>query len=215
MGDLNRSCGQPAEQQKKRKGKQSVSIFGAILFFAVGSILFAVPNQITNGGLTGLSQMGYYLYKFNIGLSIFLFNIPLFIAAFFFHKELFYKSAASMVAVSLLIGVLQEPLLAFGLRNMWIGSVVGGLWMGLALGALSKMNASLGGGSMLGKMLSDRYGFSLSKTIFFVDASVYPLLLFLIGFTETIFSLLLTFFSSLGVYLVTRKKQEDANAKSL
>ncbi|SIQ40463.1 Uncharacterised 5xTM membrane BCR, YitT family COG1284 [Domibacillus enclensis] len=185
--------------------KQSFFIFLTILFFAIGNILFAVPNQIMNGGMTGLSQMGYYLYEFNIGLGIFLFNTPLFITAFIFYKELFYKSAISMLTVSLLIGFLQEPLLAYGVVNIWVGSVVGGLWMGVALGILASMNASLGGGSMLGKMLHDQYGVSLTKSIFFIDASVYPLSLFLIGVTETIFSLVLTFFSAFGIYLVSKK----------
>ncbi|OES46092.1 YitT family protein [Domibacillus iocasae] len=205
MSENRRKHSQMAGHFNKKNIKQSFFIFLAILFFAIGNILFAVPNQIMNGGMTGLSQMGYYLYEFNIGLGIFLLNMPLFITAFFFYKELFYKSAISMLTVSLLIGFLQEPLLAYGIQNIWIGSAVGGLWMGVALGILASMNASLGGGSMLGKMLHDHYGVSLTKAVFFIDASVYPLSLFLIGMTETIFSLVLTFFSALGIYLVSKK----------
>ncbi|HZG72576.1 MAG TPA: YitT family protein [Chondromyces sp.] len=191
-----------------QKIKRSLFLFLIILLFAIGNIMFAVPNQIMNGGMTGLSQMGYYLFHFNIGLGIFLLNIPLFITAFLFYRDLFYKSAISMATVSFLIGILQEPLLRFGVANIWVGSIIGGLWMGIALGVLSRINASLGGGSMLGKMLHERYGVSLSKSIFFIDVSVYPLSLYFIGLTETMFSLLLTFFSSLGVYLVTRTRHD-------
>lgn len=187
-----------------QKVKQPLFTFLTILLFAVGNIVFAVPNMIMNGGMTGLSQIGFYLYEFNIGMSIFLLNIPLFIVAFFSYRDLFFKSAISMAVASLLIGLLQDPLLQFGIHNIWIGSIAGGLWMGITLGLLARMNASLGGGSMIGKMLHDRFGVSLTKAIFIIDASVYPLSLFLIGVTETIFSLVLTFFSAFGVFIVTR-----------
>jgi uncharacterized membrane-anchored protein YitT (DUF2179 family) len=184
--------------------KSYLFIFLGILYFAVGNILFAVPNKIMNGGMTGLSLMGYYLYHINIGVGIFVLNLPLFLLAFFFYRDLFYKSVVSMAVCSLLIGLLQEPLLRFGIHNIWIGSIAGGLSMGTALGILARMNASLGGGSLLGKMVHERFGFSLSRSIFLIDSSVYPLTLFLIGATETIFSLVLTAFSALGVYLVGR-----------
>lgn len=180
-----------------------VILFIAILFFGIGNLLFAVPNQIMNGGMTGLSLMSYYIFKMNIGLSLFLFNLPLFLFAFFKYRDLFYKSIISMTCLSIIVGILQNDLISYGIKNIWIGSIVGGFWMGLSLGILVKMNASLGGGSLLGRMLHLRYGFSLSKTIFFIDCTVYPLSLFVIGGRETLFSLVLTASSSLGIYVVS------------
>jgi uncharacterized membrane-anchored protein YitT (DUF2179 family) len=107
-----------------------------------------------------------------------------------------------MIVFSLAVGFLQNYIIPFGIRNMWIGSIVGGFWMGISLGILAKMNASLGGGSLLGKMLNQRYGYSLSGSIFVVDASVYPLSFFIIGGRETFFSLILTASSAFGVYVV-------------
>ncbi len=72
-----------------------------------------------------------------------------------------------MIVFSLAVGLLQDFIIPFGIQNIWIGSIVGGFWMGISLGILAKLNASLGGGSLLGKMLNLRYGFSLSKSIFF------------------------------------------------
>lgn len=146
---------------------RNVLLIVAILIFAIGNLLFAVPNYIMNGGITGLSQLSYYIFHTNIGLSLLLFNLPLFIYAFFKYRDLFYKSVASMIVFSLAVGLLQDFIIPFGIQNIWIGSIVGGFWMGISLGILAKLNASLGGGSLLGKMLNLRYGFSLSKSIFF------------------------------------------------
>lgn len=141
------------------------SLFIVILLFSVGNLIFVVPNTIMNGGITGLSQMGYYLYDFNIGISLFLLNLPLFTLALLFYPNLFFNSVVSMLTVSLIIGVLQEPLLQFGVHNIWIGSICGGLWTGISLGILAKMNSSLGGGSLLGKILHEKYGYSFSCAI--------------------------------------------------
>jgi hypothetical protein len=51
--------------------------------------------------------------------------------AFLFYRELFYKSVISMIVLSLVIGILQDILLPYGIKNIWIGSLVGGYWMGL------------------------------------------------------------------------------------
>ncbi|MBP1155562.1 MULTISPECIES: YitT family protein [unclassified Paenibacillus] len=179
-----------------------VLLFAAILLYAIGNLLFAVPNHIMNGGITGLSQISYYIFKTNIGLSLLLFNLPLFIFAFFKYRHLFFKSVVSMIVFSLAVGLLQDYIIPFGVQNIWIGSIIGGFWMGVSLGILAKLNASLGGGSLLGKMIHLRYGISLSKSIFVIDSSVYPLSLFIIGGTETLFSLILTAFSAFGVYVV-------------
>jgi uncharacterized membrane-anchored protein YitT (DUF2179 family) len=180
------------------------SLFIVILLFSVGNLIFVVPNTIMNGGITGLSQMGYYLYDFNIGISLFLLNLPLFTLALLFYPNLFFNSVVSMLTVSLIIGVLQEPLLQFGIHNIWIGSICGGLWTGISLGILAKMNSSLGGGSLLGKILHEKYGYSLSKSILLIDSSVYPLSFFFIGATETLFSLILTFSCAIGIYITSR-----------
>jgi uncharacterized membrane-anchored protein YitT (DUF2179 family) len=180
------------------------SLFLVIFFFSVGNLIFVVPNTIMNGGITGLSQMGYYLYDFNIGISLFLLNLPLFALALLFFPNLFFNSVFSMLAVSLVLGMLQEPLLQFGIHNIWIGSIIGGLWTGISLGILARMNASLGGGSLLGKILHEKYGFSLSRSILLIDSSVYPLSFLFIGEIETLFSLILSFSCAIGIYIISR-----------
>ncbi|WP_332633880.1 YitT family protein [Halalkalibacter flavus] len=178
-----------------------------IVNFSLATILFAVPNTIMAGGITGMATMSYYLFDLNIGVGMFLFNFPLFLAAFIWYRDLFYKSVVSMVSASILVGILQQPLIRFGVENIVIGSVIGGLWMGIGLGLMGMANSSLGGGSMLGKMINLKYGFSFGLAVFLVDSSVFPLSFFLIGAKETLFSLLLAASSAFGITLVGRIHQ--------
>ncbi|MCK4339657.1 MAG: YitT family protein, partial [Candidatus Cloacimonetes bacterium] len=56
------------------------------LFIAVGTIimslsivLFLSPNKIAAGGVSGLAVVFHHLFKIPIGLTMLVFNIPLFI----------------------------------------------------------------------------------------------------------------------------------------
>ncbi len=184
--------------------KRFILISIGIVNFSLATILFAVPNTIMSGGVTGMATMSYYIFNLNIGLGMFLFNFPLFLAAFIWYRDLFYKSVISMVSASILVGILQEPLIRFGVENIVIGALIGGLWMGIGLGLMGMANSSLGGGSMLGKMINLKYGFSFGLATFLVDSSVFPLSFFLIGAKETFFSLLLAASSAVGIILVGR-----------
>jgi len=159
------------------------------------------------GGVTGMATMSYYVFNVNIGVGMFLFNFPLFLVAFIWYRDLFYKSVISMVSASILVGVLQEHLIIYGVENIGIGALVGGLWMGIGLGLMGMANSSLGGGSMLGKMIHAKYGISFGLAAFLVDSSVFPFSFFLIGAKETFFSLLLAASSAVGIVLVGRIHQ--------
>ena len=70
------------------KGKRVFSdslfvILGAAVYSAAVN-MFAVPNSIVQGGFTGLATMLNHLVPvMPVGLSIFLFNVPLFVLAGF------------------------------------------------------------------------------------------------------------------------------------
>ncbi|NEU30576.1 YitT family protein [bacterium LRH843] len=187
--------------------KRLILISLGIVNFTLATIIFAVPNNIMAGGVTGMATMSYYLFNFNIGLGLFLFNFPLFLVSFIWYRDLFYKSVISMSSASILVGILQEPLARFGVENIVIGALIGGLWMGIGLGLMGIANSSLGGGSMLGKIINLKYGFSFGIATFLVDSSVFPISFFLIGVTETLFSLLFSATSALGIILVGKINQ--------
>ncbi|WP_397310969.1 YitT family protein [Paenibacillus darwinianus] len=74
--------------------------------------------------------------------------------------------------------------------------------MGVGIGIMGMANASLGGGSLTGKMLAMKFGISFSLCTFVFDAAVYPFFYYLYGWEQTLFSLILTFCSSVGIFAV-------------
>ena len=167
--------------------EKTILIIIGVLIFAIGNVLFAIPNHITAGGITGISTLLYYWFHWNIGVAYFLLNVPLFLIAWRISKSLFFQSIAGMLLYSIVIALLEPMSTVYGIKQLWAGSIVGGLVMGLGLGLMSFANASLGGGSLTGKMLNMKCGFSFSLSTLLIDASVLPFAWFSLRSPSNIF----------------------------
>src|SRR4051812_47608532 len=82
------------------------------IFIAVGAVLvsvgleiFLVPNRIIDGGITGISIMLSHLSGVNLGVFLFLFNLPFLLLG--------YKQIGKTFAFSTLFGVLIMSLGTF------------------------------------------------------------------------------------------------------
>jgi uncharacterized membrane-anchored protein YitT (DUF2179 family) len=165
-------------------------------------VFFAIPNHIAAGGITGLSTLLYYWFNWNMGFVYFLLNVPLFLIAWRVSKSLFFQSISGMILCSIMIGLLAPLSEVYGVKHLWVGSCFGGLVMGLGLGILGFANASLGGGSLTGKILNKKYGFSFSLSTMLIDASVLPFAWFVIGAHQTLFSIIFIVSNALGIRVV-------------
>ncbi|MFR1671901.1 MAG: YitT family protein, partial [Candidatus Gastranaerophilaceae bacterium] len=65
------------------------NILRKIIFLTLGPIIaafalegFLVPNNIIDGGIVGVSIIASYLTKYNLGILIFILNIPFMFLAF-------------------------------------------------------------------------------------------------------------------------------------
>lgn len=56
----------------------------AAVSFAVGVSVFSAPNNIVGGGVTGISIILNYLFKFPIGSLTFFLNLPLIVIGFIY-----------------------------------------------------------------------------------------------------------------------------------
>ena len=57
-------------------------IIGTALM-ASGTAFFLLPNKLSTGGFAGIATIFYYFLNFNMGMTIFILNLPLFILACF------------------------------------------------------------------------------------------------------------------------------------
>lgn len=115
---------------------------------AIGTSLFLLPNKLSSGGFTGIATILYYLFKFPLGTTIFVLNIPFFIWAFFkIGKKLITKSIIGTALLSAFIDLFEKiPALT---QDRFLACIYGGIFIGIGLALVLKANASTGGTDLI------------------------------------------------------------------
>ncbi len=163
-----------------------VRILQRIFFLTLGAFIagFAlegllVPNNIIDGGVIGLSMMASYLTKYNLGLLIFLFNLPFICLAFTkMGKKFVLQTFYANVVLSFAVNVFHAHQIT---SDLLLATVFGGLILGTGVGIVLKSEGSLDGTEIMSLFLSKKFGFSVGEIIMSINLFVY----FLCGFVFT------------------------------
>jgi uncharacterized membrane-anchored protein YitT (DUF2179 family) len=171
------------QHRRLTKSKILLRIFlitlGAALM-SVGLEIFLVPNNVIDGGITGISIMLSYITGWKLGIFLFLFNVP-----FFF---LGYKQIGKTFALSTLYGIvvlsiattLLHPVPAFT-QDILLASVFGGIFLGVGVGIVIRYGGSLDGTEILAILFNNKLPFSVGEIIMFFN-------LFILGSAGFVFT---------------------------
>jgi uncharacterized membrane-anchored protein YitT (DUF2179 family) len=137
-----------------------------------GLNLFLVPGKIAAGGISGIATILYHLFKLNLGLTIAVLNIPLFIFGFKKMGRTFaIRTAYCLALYSALAAVIPADLPLT--KDIILGCLYGGVLMGLGLGIVIKNGGSTGGSDMAGVILNAHFKtLSISTFVFIIDCMV-------------------------------------------
>ncbi|WP_420489914.1 YitT family protein [Neobacillus drentensis] len=165
----------------KRKIFQRILLItlGAALM-AVGLEIFLVPNNVIDGGITGISIMLSYITGWKLGVFIFILNIPFFFIG--------YKQIGKTFALSTLYGIivlsigttLLHPVPAFT-QDILLATVFGGIVLGMGVGMVIRYGGSLDGTEILAILFNNKLPFSVGEIIMFFN-------LFILGSAGFVFS---------------------------
>ena len=115
---------------------------------AVSTALFLLPNQLSTGGISGISTILYYSCNYPVGLTMLLINVPLFVIAMVkVNKRLFFKSILGTVLLSVFIDLLEN--LSPITNDRFLACIYGGIIMGIGTAIILKAGASTGGTDLL------------------------------------------------------------------
>lgn len=138
--------------------------------FALGFDLFLEPNQITAGGVSGVSLVIVELSGMgSVGLYTALINIPMFLAGYRrLGKKFFFGSLLGMLVSSLLLDVMA--LLPVPETEPLVGALFGGLLVGGGLGLVFIRGASTGGTDILARLLRTKFrDMSMGRLMMVID----------------------------------------------
>ena len=177
-------------------------VWGAYAHIILGCViggaaypLFLTPNNIAPGGLTGVAIVLNYLLKWPVGVISLLLNIPLFIIGYRAMGKLFaFRSFFATVLFSLMIDLL--PLRPMTMEPI-LGTVFGGVVLGIGLGLILRGGATTGGTDMIARMVHRRFQFISTGVFLFVfDFLVVICAGFVIGATQALYATITIFLTS-------------------
>ncbi|MCH1624192.1 YitT family protein [Ferdinandcohnia quinoae] len=185
------------KKRKIKKVSQALSVVIGAFITAYGLEAILIPNNVSDGGVTGLSIVGSQLFGMPLGILIGILNIP-----FVF---LGYKQIGKSFAIYSVIGIAS---LAYGTSIMHhvptiihgdtlLVTVVGGIIIGFGMGLALRNGGALDGIDMLAVLLSRKLPFGTSDLILFLN-------LFVFIVVSTVFGLQGAFLSGIAYFIASK-----------
>jgi uncharacterized membrane-anchored protein YitT (DUF2179 family) len=191
-----------SEIRKHRSNKMRLAMRGLLVILggfiaAYGLETVLIPNNVSDGGVTGLSIVGAQLFHFPLGILIAILNIPFI--------WLGYKQIGKTFAILSIIGIAS---LALGTSMMHhtpaiiegdtlLVTVVGGIILGFGMGLALRNGGALDGIDMLAVLLSRKLPFGTSDVILFLN-------IFVFIFVSTVFGLQGAILSAIAYYIASK-----------
>lgn len=186
-------------EEKFNIQKITIEILGTIvgaMLMAFSTSQFLLPNQLSSGGFSGIATIIYYVFKFPMGITILLLNIPLFIVAFYkLGKSFIIKSIIGTTFLSIFIDILDkfQPLT----NDKFLACIYGGIIMGIGMAIILKVNSSTGGTDLISYIAKTfKPTIRMSNVIILVDIIIVTLNIIFLGKIE------IGLYSAITIYLM-------------
>ena len=150
----------------------------AIVIYTVGLTGFIMPNQVVSGGLAGVALLLNYATGINVSSTIFVVNAILLVLAFRPLGQKFVINTiigAGMLTLGVKLGemYLKPYFLANPpVHDPFIAIVLGGIFMGVALGLVYSVNGSTGGVDIIGFLVTKYFKIRISRILLYVDVLI-------------------------------------------
>lgn len=180
----------------KQLVKDYLLIFIGIIFTAASMVYIFTPNRLAAGGAQGIALVINHMTGVNTGLLMLLINGSLFVAAFLLLGTSFgAKTLISSFGLSFVVYIM-EKYFHFGplTDDLMLATIFGSALMGVGVGFILNRNASIGGTSLIGRIVS-KYTF-LDQVNCIVGTDILVTI-----FAMVVFGVEIGLFQLLSVYL--------------
>lgn len=172
------------------------SIVKRLIFITIGAIIMAygleailIPNQMIDGGATGVSMILNHVTPVNLSVYLVLLNLPFFFLGYkqigkAFTFSMLYGIVCLSVATHFMHGIapiVDEPLLAV---------IFGGLALGIGVGLTMRNGGVLDGTETLAILIERRTPFSVGEIIMVINVIIFSIAAFVFGLENALYSML-------------------------
>lgn len=184
-----------------------IIIFGSILF-AFGINYFTIPNQLSEGGITGLTVIIHYLSDWSTGLINFTLNIILFTFSvkYLDRKEIIYTLIAIVVSSTALF--YTEGVETVFTSDTLLASVFAGLFVGMGIGLIFRSGGTMGGTTIIARILNQFLGMSVGSAMLFIDIVVVIGSIYIIGIEKALYTVIAVYVGAKVMDTIIKGKEE-------
>ncbi len=138
------------------------------LVYAASVSLFADPNELAPGGVSGIAIILNHVFGFlSVGMLILMINIPIMILGMIKFGFRFLISTTYTVVVSSLFMDLMTKYIGAATHDMFLASVMGGILMAIGIGMIFRAGATTGGTDIIVKLIHSKYRYMKTGNLFF------------------------------------------------
>ncbi len=143
-------------------------------FLAMGIHCFVEPANIAPGGVSGIAIMINFVTNLPIGILTFVINIPILILSYrYLGKSFTLKSTRTLIISTLILDFFVTPLFPIYEGDRLLGSVFGGILMGIGLAMVFLRGSTTAGGDILSYLLKLKFPFlPIGRALLVIDCII-------------------------------------------
>lgn len=177
-------------------------ILKKFFFLTIGPLIaayalecFLVPNNIIDGGIIGVSIILAHITKYNLGLLIFILNMPFILLAFNKIGKKFVLQTFYAIGI-LSLGTNFFHQIENVTNDLLLATVFGGIILGLGVGIVLKNEGSMDGTEIMSLVLSKKFGFSIGEIIMGFNVIIYAAAGVVFGAEKAMYAIITYFIAS-------------------
>ena len=188
----------------KREYKKIIVIAIGSLIYAISIVWFLDPSGVYSGGITGAAQLitnmsdKFFGGSINLGLLIFLLNVPVVIFGFLkMTRKFIYYSLYSVVLQSLFIGLFPVHIILE--NDLLSNALVGGILLGIGTGLNLRVGGSAGGVDIIFQYISFKRNTTMGTLGMSLNIFIISIAGFVFGWPIAIYTIIRVIITSLVI----------------
>ena len=178
--------------------KRIVDIFTIMLgamMFALAINLFIIPNDLGEGGVTGITIILYYVYQWSPGLVSLILNAILLVVGYkFLDKNTTVYTIIATLFLSLFLHLTENWRIETD--ELIINVIFGGIFAGVGIGMIIRVGGTTAGSTILARIMNKYLDWNVSYALLFFDLIVVFASYFVIGAQSLMFTIVMLYIAT-------------------
>ncbi|ODA40541.1 YitT family protein [Desulfosporosinus sp. BG] len=147
-----------------------IIVGAAIVSVSINTLI--IPNQIADGGVTGIAIILHYLFFWPVSWTVLLLNLPLFILGLrLVGRNFLVFSVVGVGMLSVMLSLTSHlPALT---HDTLLAVISAGVLSGIGMGIIFRSSGSLGGTDILAVLFARTTSFSVGQILLGIDALIF------------------------------------------